>query len=706
MSARGEVRYRLTADTKDFESGFKRAEKQMETTGQKMGKLADATGRTATVMARSAQTFGLPADALRKLDDVMDITEIGFNNLSKAAVGFNAATLGVVGAGLALGSAIGTWLRGFEGVRKAADSAAEALVRLFTAQSDLDRQALGKESQASWRARTGLTEERHQADRQNKLNMLKAGGASADMMRAVLLGETTRKDPIAEQIKALEKVARESVKVAKAVDKMGASMLAAARVADPFGDLLGVTASEAEISANYLNSLPGGTDPFFGMDPGGPQSTVALPAPRGPGMFSDAMKSLPGVLLGALQGGGNPLKALGGLFGGAAGGGLGTKVGGLLGSFIPGLGTLLGGAAGGLLGKALGGIGKLFGFGGGPSKEEIAAKKAEEEAKRDRIRRGAIASRAEGIGGILEHGPGFFLGKGIGSAEEAERAGVQFVAAWSAVVKERGPVAAAEAFGGAFDKMKEEILGKGLALPEWMRSVESQMGLGRNAQFAGVANQARAGASFLNALGSAGGLTPEVFRSFEQEARAAFAGGKGVATAEGMQDAEATKAGFAAANPLLKELVNQSVLGDTALSADIQAMVEAQGIVPDVEFQQLDELRAIRGAVTGLNGPTPSGGGGGGSYTGGDGGGGIPQFASGGYTGSRRGLALLHPDEFVIPGSKMRAGGGGGGINVTVHVADTNASPERIANAVATALERKTSRLAQSMERTGFMRRK
>ena len=50
----------------------------------------------------------------------------------------------------------------------------------------------------------------------------------------------------------------------------------------------------------------------------------------------------------------------------------------------------------------------------------------------------------------------------------------------------------------------------------------------------------------------------------------------------GKDPTEATKAGFAAANPLLKELLNQSILSKVTLSQDIQDMITQAGIVPDV----------------------------------------------------------------------------------------------------------------------------
>jgi hypothetical protein len=102
-------------------------------TGMKLegiGNFSDSLGRASKTLARSAEVFGLPADALRALDDTMDVTAMGFDGLSKSAVGFNAASIGVAGAGLAIGVAIGGLLNRFEAVRNAADAATAPMAKL------------------------------------------------------------------------------------------------------------------------------------------------------------------------------------------------------------------------------------------------------------------------------------------------------------------------------------------------------------------------------------------------------------------------------------------------------------------------------------------------------------------------------------------------------------------------------------------------
>src|SRR3990172_8898929 len=156
------LRVELEAGSTSFTKGFSEAAKSADSLGkslepvgrgmksfgdasdgtsQRAGRLADSVGRVSTTLARSASAFGLPVQALRTLDDVADVAELGLNNLSKSAAGFNAASIGVVGAGLAIGTAIGSWLNTFKAVRDAADGLIHTIFRLTQSQADLDKQA-------------------------------------------------------------------------------------------------------------------------------------------------------------------------------------------------------------------------------------------------------------------------------------------------------------------------------------------------------------------------------------------------------------------------------------------------------------------------------------------------------------------------------------------------------------------------------------
>ena len=122
-------------------AGVQQFNQQAANSAKTTANFADAVGRTATTLARSASAFGLPVEALRTLDDVADVAELGLNNLSKSAAGFNAASLGAAGAGLAVGTAIGSWLNTFPAVQKAADSLIHTIFRLTQSQDELDKQA-------------------------------------------------------------------------------------------------------------------------------------------------------------------------------------------------------------------------------------------------------------------------------------------------------------------------------------------------------------------------------------------------------------------------------------------------------------------------------------------------------------------------------------------------------------------------------------
>ena len=166
------LRVELEAGSTSFQKGFKDAANSADslsrslepvgrgmksfgdastTTAARAGKLADSVGRVSTTLARSADAFGLPTQALRTLDDVADVAELGLNNLSKSAAGFNAASVGVVGAGLAIGAAIGSWLNTFKTVRDAADALIHTIFRLTQSQAELDQQAMATRGLAEFR---------------------------------------------------------------------------------------------------------------------------------------------------------------------------------------------------------------------------------------------------------------------------------------------------------------------------------------------------------------------------------------------------------------------------------------------------------------------------------------------------------------------------------------------------------------------------
>jgi len=129
--ARGEVRYKLFLDVGDFEAGAKAAVSSFERMTKGSAKLSGALGGVSTTLARSATAFGLPIGPLKALDDVADVAALGLGNLSKAAAGFSGASLGVAGAGLAVGSMLGTLIRSLPGAAEAYDALAASALGYF-----------------------------------------------------------------------------------------------------------------------------------------------------------------------------------------------------------------------------------------------------------------------------------------------------------------------------------------------------------------------------------------------------------------------------------------------------------------------------------------------------------------------------------------------------------------------------------------------
>lgn len=345
-----------------------------------------------------------------------------------------------------------------------------------------------------------------------------------------------------------------------------------------------------------------------------------------------------------------------------------------------------------------------------------------EQAEKDRIKAAARQMREQGVAGLMSSAPAFFNAKTILTPEDARRQGTLFAAAWGAVVKEKGIVAAADAFSDAFAKMGSDMQKAGIEPPAWFKDIQDSflMGSGEtrvtgkrqkigkdgkpvfnedgtpkmietteaasglDETFRQIAESAQHAAEFLKALGEAGGVTTEAFRAFEDEARAAFFGGQNRALELGKTEEQAIKAGFGAANPLLRALVNESVVSGQTLSADIQAMVDQAGIVPDVEFQQLEELRQIRAAVQALSGvgkgPGPAEGtfgtpGGGSADFGGEDR--YPGFASGGDV-TRTGLALVHQGERVLSADDVAKGGTTINMPVTVVASGNKATDDAL----------------------------
>jgi hypothetical protein len=749
------VTYKLGLDASGFARGVQTAEKSLsglskgaDSTASRFGKMADAIGKTSTTLARSASLFGLPVGALRAIDDAADVAEIGLKNLSKSAVGFNTASLGVAAAGFAIGYSLGSLARStFPELAKAADNAAAAMLRLVTSQKELDKQALGFGSQKDWMARTNAVE-KHAEAQKKQFAMLKNMGMTPDQMK-IQMGFEKKKDPMLQMIEAFEKGIKDSQKAMQDAQKGMEQWVKSAEVAraawDKFYKDLATGARNAAFDVSKLlgqRALDRGGNPFEQM-----QRQVSLNMGGSGRLLSEETTNVskfwsrdPDIQ--------KELDASGGrLFGEATASGidfskmlgdvahafqvLGVGSNSVLGKLVGTLSVVGGaldslnaakasGATGlaGLLGKAVPALGLasagfslIKGLFGGKSKEEKEAERKQAEEQRRRIQDAAKQMRTSSVDALGSTGSAFFGARTIHTKAEAEHQGVLFAAAWGQVVKEKGIVAAADAFGEAFDKMKADIDAAGLEMPAWMQAISGQMGLGKNESFRAAANMGQTGAAFLGAMGGSGGLGPEEFRAFEQEARATFAAGEKAATEAGLESAEATKAGFSATNPLLQELLNQSVVSGQTLSADIQEMIEAANIVPDVDIQQLDELRQIRAAVQALagSGGIPIPGGDGGTGTGGsEFGGGFPQYAEGGPV-KRTGLALVHEGEYVVS-KDQTAQMGNTNYSISVQASGNKQTDEAMVQQLGSMLAQlvrkgKASKLTSALADDGFSRK-
>lgn len=378
----------------------------MVSSTSKAAGLADSFGRTSTTLARSAEVFGLNAGALRALDDAADVAELGFKGLSESAVGLNAATMGVVGAGFAVGTAIGGWLNGFASIRSAADDATRGLYDFLQA-----NKLWGETSRtAGAGAMQGLKEfsaqmgESHKKAIAAQVESLKAGGATAAEIDKVLKAHQKIPPEVEKQVKGLkesEKAAAayaEKVKAAAEAHKQLIDQMTkqtsdegrAAAVAEGLSNLeevIGRIGGSAKLSATEVKALadaaaklgPAGRE--WASDLADSTGTIlgirsgfneALPAVKAVAKevknihvdgqsakeaifdFGKAFEGVADTIISTFIEGGDIGAAIENSFaqlGKNAGEAFGTAIGGPLGGAI-------GGALGGLLGK---GVGKLFG---------------------------------------------------------------------------------------------------------------------------------------------------------------------------------------------------------------------------------------------------------------------------------------------------------------------------------------------------------
>lgn len=162
-------------------SSLKTSEIQIATTTDRAARFAQGLGQVSTTLARSASATGLYVPALRAIDDAADVAAIGLQGLSKAAIGFNAATLGVVGAGLGVGTLIGGWLRDIPAVSRTMDGLANSLFGVAEA-SKLSANEQKKLNEEVFKQKDALIKQEYER--------LRATGMSAAAIKQYLADET------------------------------------------------------------------------------------------------------------------------------------------------------------------------------------------------------------------------------------------------------------------------------------------------------------------------------------------------------------------------------------------------------------------------------------------------------------------------------------------------------------------------------------
>jgi hypothetical protein len=369
---------------KEFTSTQQRAAMRMEkmheeamkmnqgfvSTNDKAQAFSATLSKVSTTATASAAALGLPIGQLTALNAASDVAGLGMSQLTKSMVGFNAASVGVVGAGLAIGLGIGTLIRDIPIVTKKMDEWGESVARFFGAAIGFQTDKIeGGASQAA----------------KATVDLLRSQGKSLEEIRGLYKEMPPEMD---KYIVAVGKRAEADKKAAKATKEAADEALKAyeqwlsapapweftvplPRYGEGLEDIVGPLNMGGQ--GNFTSLM--GFAPGGGM-PHQMQTQFEIVGKDAGVSFADGMKTalhdLPEVILGALQGGGSVGGSIGALFGGTIfgkdsalmkgltgpGGLLSKGIGGALGSVIPGLGTMLGGMLGDLGGKL---FGKLFG---------------------------------------------------------------------------------------------------------------------------------------------------------------------------------------------------------------------------------------------------------------------------------------------------------------------------------------------------------
>lgn len=344
---------------------------------------------------------------------------------------------------------------------------------------------------------------------------------------------------------------------------------------------------------------------------------------------------------------------------GKLGGGIFGKIGGLVSKAVPFLGLATSAIS---IGKSIfGGIKKLF---GGKSKEEKAAEAAAKKQREDEAKQQAQQAKIQAARD-KEQGLGTARGGAEALMERIAKGGLSegLTSALNRIISKVGDALLKAGLGILDSRLKDS------------EGFQESQGIAQETAQA-IAGMGQAGMVDADLLAAGGAVAREVQATAVEAAKAA-----------GLGPEEATKAGFAAIAPLLKEQLNAAIRSGRELDANTAALLEEAKrngieILADpaieslgVQKAQLSVLEQIAGKPVGTTVVVGSGGGGAGA--GADPGSGsafapvdfeedrrrfasgpVPEFALGGLIRAPAGggimTAKFHGDEFVIPKDAFR----------------------------------------------------
>lgn len=664
-SAQGEIGKWSEANQKAAQKMERLHEEALKLNGS-MRSVNDNAARTADTMRTAGSTFdhaaksmGVTTNAAQALGPAADIASVGMQGLTKSVVGFNVASIAVAGAGFAIGTMLGNWIRQIPGVADAVDGLAQKLHFLMTGMT-------GKEGTAGIGAFQKEMAASHAEAVTKQVSQLKAAGVPLKEIAKQyqhITPELAKQLGIQkEQIQTLDKQRAAAERLAEQQREFSAQVkrqISDKMIEEMAGLDIWRGGGSRDRTGAGLTSTPGAKNVHFGgqwdfskFEDETARSNVVSKTMDWSKALEDLANQL--TILGTITGG--VIGKLGQLAAGVAGGIGGLMAGkdrynetkgvggiaGLLGK-VSGVGGMVAGAL--TIGKSIVNLfrgdpvkkaqkeaGKALGI--GISREMAEAFK--EESKRTGKSVSAVAKewldgqrkelRAQGMG---EMGKGVnSLLELIGTSETITRvAAGNFATLFWETVKDEGWVAASAAFADQFEKLKAYF---GDQLPPSLQGIQSLMALSQNAAVSPYLQASQAQGQFVTGAMNAGVMTGSM-----QTDSVAIADETLTKLREnGATDEQA----YQAIGSLLQANVNAAIASGQGISADLQALLDEAkrngvNIVADIGVQQLEVLRAIYHQLGGI--ASFSGGGGasvaapGGSFPA-DGGGGYGAGSGGG----------------------------------------------------------------------------